>query len=49
MLRNSRTPKENFRRAKICELLPEAVITNISDIQRLFMENIAEFMEKGLE
>ena len=49
MSRKNRTPEENARRAKIRELLQEADITSMSDIQSLFKETIAEFMENGLE
>ena len=43
------TPEVNARRAKIRELLQEANITGMADIQKLFKETIAEFMENGLE
>ena len=49
MSRKNRTPEENARRAKIRELLQEASISSMADIQRLFKETIAEFMENGLE
>ena len=49
MSRKNRTPEENARRAKIRELLHEASITSMADIQNLFRETIAEFMENGLE
>lgn len=49
MSRKNRTPEENARRAKIRELLQEANITSMVDIQSLFKETIAEFMENGLE
>lgn len=49
MSRKNRTPEENARRAKIRELLQEADITSMADIQSLFRETIAEFMENGLE
>ena len=49
MSRKNRTPEENARRAKIRELLHEANISSMADIQRLFRETIAEFMENGLE
>ena len=49
MSRKNRTPEENARRAKIRELLQEADITSMADIQSLFKETIAEFMENGLE
>lgn len=44
-----RTPEENARRAKIRELLDMSNITSMDDIQNLFKETIAEFMEDGLE
>lgn len=44
-----RTPEENARRAKIRELLEMSGITSMDDIQNLFKETIAEFMEDGLE
>ena len=47
--RNNRTPEENTRRAKICELPQDANISGMADIQSLFRETIAEFMENGLE
>ena len=49
MLRKNRTLKENVRRAKICELQQEDSIASMSDILGMFREDIAEFMEKGLE
>ena len=49
MSRKKRTPEENARRAKIGELLQEANISSMADIQSLFRETIAEFMENGLE
>ena len=49
MSRKNRTPEENARRAKIRELLQEANITSMADIQSLFKETIAEFMENGQE
>ena len=44
-----RTPEENARRAKIRELLDMSNITSMDDIQNLFKETIAKFMEDGLE
>ena len=44
-----RTPEENARRAKIRELLHMSNITSMDDIQNLFKETIAEFIEDGLE
>ena len=49
MSRKNRTPEENARRTKIRELLQEANITSMADIQNLFSETIAEFMKNGLE
>ena len=49
MSRKNRTPEENAKRAKIRELLQEANISSMADIQSLFRETIAEFMENGLE
>ena len=44
-----RTPEENARRSKIRELLDMSNITSMDDIQNLFKETIAEFMEDGLD
>ena len=49
MTRRKRSPEENERRAKIRELLLSSNISSMDDIQNLFKENIAEFMESGLE
>ena len=49
MARKDRTPEENARREKIRELLQMANIDSMDDIQNLFKETIAEFMEEGLE
>lgn len=49
MLVKKRTPEENARRSKIRELLDMSNITSMDDIQNLFKETIAEFMEDGLE
>ena len=49
MARKNRTPEENARREKIRELLQMANIGSMDDIQRLFKETIAEFMENGLD
>ena len=49
MARKKRTPEENARREKIRELLQMANIGSMEDIQSLFKETIAEFMENGLE
>ena len=49
MTRRTRSPEENERRAKIRELLVSSNVTSMADIQELFKESIAEFMENGLE
>ena len=49
MARRKRTPEENTRREKIRELLQLANIGSMDDIQELFKDTIAEFMENGLE
>ncbi len=49
MTRRKRTPEEEARREKIRELLQVSNIGSIADIQNLFKETIAEFMENGLE
>ena len=49
MARKNRTPEENERRAKIRELLQMGNISSVDDIQNLFKETIAEFMENGLD
>ena len=49
MARKDRTPEEKARREKIRELLQMANISSMDDIQNLFKETIAEFMENGLE
>ena len=49
MARKNRTPEENARREKIRELLQMANIGSMDDIQNLFKEAIAEFIEEGLE
>ena len=49
MARRNRTPEEKARRAKIRDLLQMANIGSMDDIQNLFKETIAEFMENGLE
>ena len=46
MARKNRTPEEKARREKIRELLQMANIGSMDDIQNLFKETIAEFMEK---
>ena len=40
---------QKTRRARIRELLQMANIDSMDDIQNLFRETIAEFMENGLE
>ena len=49
MSRKTRSPEEQARRAKIRELLQESNISSMEDIQNLFKETVAEFMENGLE
>ena len=49
MARKDRTPEENARREKIHGLLQKANTGSMNDIQNLFKETIAEFMENGLE
>ena len=49
MSRKNRSPEEKARRAKIRELLQMENIDSMDDIQNLFKETIAEFMENGLE
>lgn len=49
MAKKNRTPEENERRAKIRELLQVGNISSMEDIQNLFKETIAEFIENGLE
>lgn len=49
MARKNRTQEENARREKIRELLQMANIGSMDDIQNLFKETIAKFMEEGLE
>ena len=49
MSRKKRTPEENERREKIRELLKMSNVGSMEDIQKLFKETIAEFMEDGLE
>lgn len=43
------TPEQQARRALIGELLSTANVQSMDDIQELFKETIAEFMESGLE
>ena len=49
MGRKNRSPEENERRAKIRELLQARNISSMDDIQNLFKETIAEFMENSLD
>lgn len=49
MSKRNRTPEEKARREKIRELLQLSNIGSMADIQNLFKETIAEFMENGLE
>ena len=44
-----RSPEEAARREKIRELLGVAGVSGMDDIQQLFRETIAEFMETGLD
>ena len=49
MAKRNRSPEEAERRAKIRELLQISNISSMDDIQNLFKETIAEFMENGLD
>jgi len=49
MPKKNRTPEEIERRTKIRELLQMINISSMDDIQNLFKETIAEFMEDGLD
>ena len=49
MARRKRTPEEEARRTKIIELLEASNVGSMEDIQNLFKETIAEFMEAGLD
>lgn len=49
MAKKNRSPEEMERRAKIRELLQTSNISSMEDIQNLFKETIAEFMENGLD
>lgn len=49
MARKKRRPEETERRAKIRELLQIANVSSMDDIQELFKDTIAEFLENGLE
>ena len=44
-----RTPEEEARRELIRELLSKANVTGMEDIQTLFKETIAEFLEDSLD
>ncbi len=47
--RRKRSPEEQARRDKIRELLQSSGVSSMEDIQNLFKETIAEFMENGLD
>ena len=47
--RKKRSPEEQARREKIRELLQIGGVSSMEDIQNLFKETIAEFMENGLD
>ena len=47
--RKERSPEEQERQTKIRELLELSGVSSMTDIQELFKETIAEFMEEGLE
>ena len=49
MGRRNRSPEEQEHRAKIRELLRLSKVSSMEDIQNLFKETIAEFMEDGLD
>jgi transposase-like protein len=49
MAKRNRSPEEAERRAKIRELLQISNISSMDDIQNLFKETIAEFIENGLD
>ena len=49
MSRRKRSPEEQARREKIRELLQINGVSSMEDIQNLFKETIAEFMENGLD
>ena len=49
MAKKDRSPEEVERRAKIRELLQTSDVSSMDDIQNLFKETIAEFMENGLD
>ena len=47
--RRKRSPEEQARRDKIRELLQSSGVSSMEDIQNLFKETIAEYMENGLD
>lgn len=47
--RKGRSPEEEVRRVKIRELLQLSGVSSMADIQDLFKETIAEFMEDSLD
>ena len=47
--RRKRSPEEQARREKIRELLQTGGVRSMEDIQNLFKETIAEFLENGLD
>ncbi|MDE7262246.1 MAG: IS256 family transposase, partial [Oscillospiraceae bacterium] len=49
MVRKKCSPEEEERRAKIRELLEVSHVSSMEDIQNLFKETIAEFVEEGLD
>ena len=49
MAKRNRTPEEIERREKIQELLQMSNVGSMEDIQKLFKETIAEFLENGLD
>ena len=49
MGKRNRSPEEREHRAKIRELLQLSNVSSMEDIQNLFKETIAEFMEDGLD
>lgn len=49
MRKRNQSPEEIERRTKIRELLEMSNIASMEDIQNLFKETIAAFMENGLD
>ena len=49
MGRRNRSPEEQERRARIREQLHQSNVSSMEDIQSLFKETIAEFIEDGLD